>query len=75
MIVNNSLYNDNTKNQDAEFQIQYRADNTDIFENNIVMPARKILDLRVYQRLGAAAELEPLLLEARLCGGELDHLL
>ena len=36
VIVNNSFYNNNTKNQGAEFQIQYRADNTNIFENNIV---------------------------------------
>lgn len=36
VIVNNSLYNDNTTNQGAEFQIQYRAGSTNIFENNIV---------------------------------------
>jgi len=38
VIVNNTLYNNNTKNQGAEFQIQYNAPpaNGNIFENNIV---------------------------------------
>jgi Protein of unknown function (DUF1565) len=38
VIVNNSLYNNNTKNQGAEFQVQYNAPpaNGNIFENNIV---------------------------------------
>jgi hypothetical protein len=38
VIVNNTLYNNNTKNQGAEFQIQYHSGNTsgNIFENNIV---------------------------------------
>jgi hypothetical protein len=38
VIVNNSLYNNNTKNQGAEFQIQHNAppSNGNIFENNIV---------------------------------------
>jgi len=36
VIVNNSLYNNNTKSQGGEFQIQYRAGSTNIFENNIV---------------------------------------
>ncbi len=38
VIVNNSLYNNNTKNQGAEFQIQHNAPpaNGNIFENNIV---------------------------------------
>lgn len=38
VIVNNTLYNNNTKNQGAEFQIQYHSGNAsgNIFENNIV---------------------------------------
>lgn len=36
VIVNNTLYNNNTKNQGAEFQIQYHSGTTNIFENNIV---------------------------------------
>jgi hypothetical protein len=36
VIVNNSLYNNNIKNQGAEFQIQYHSGSTNIFENNIV---------------------------------------
>lgn len=38
VIVNNTLYNNNTKNQGAEFQIQYHSGSTsgNIFENNIV---------------------------------------
>ena len=36
VIVNNSLYNNNTKNQGAEFQIQYHSTANNIFENNIV---------------------------------------
>ncbi len=36
VIVNNSLYNNNIKNQGAEFQIQYHSASTNIFENNIV---------------------------------------
>jgi hypothetical protein len=38
VIVNNSLYNNNTKNQGAEFQVQHNAPpaNGNIFENNIV---------------------------------------
>jgi len=38
VIVNNSLYNNNTKNQGAEFQIQYHSGSSsgNIFENNIV---------------------------------------
>jgi hypothetical protein len=38
VIVNNSLYNNNTKNQGAEFQIQHNAppSNGNVFENNIV---------------------------------------
>ena len=38
VIVNNTLYNNNTKNQGAEFQIQYHSGDTsgNIFENNIV---------------------------------------
>jgi len=37
VIVNNSLYNNNTKNQGAEFQIQYHSSAaTNFFENNIV---------------------------------------
>src|ERR1700677_3395929 len=38
VVVNNSLYNNNTKNQGAEFQVQYNAPpaNGNIFENNIV---------------------------------------
>jgi hypothetical protein len=36
IIVNNSLYNNNLKNQGAEFQIQYHSGSTNIFENNIV---------------------------------------
>ena len=36
VIVNNSLYNNNVKNQGAEFQIQYHSGPTNIFENNIV---------------------------------------
>jgi hypothetical protein len=36
VIVNNSLYNNNLKNQGAEFQIQYHSGSTNIFENNIV---------------------------------------
>jgi hypothetical protein len=38
VIVNNSLYNNNTKNQGSEFQVQYNAPpaNGNIFENNIV---------------------------------------
>ena len=36
VVVNNTLYNNNTKNQGAEFQIQYHSTPTNIFENNIV---------------------------------------
>jgi hypothetical protein len=36
VIVNNSLYNNNIKNEGAEFQIQYHSGPTNIFENNIV---------------------------------------
>ncbi|MGD1021205.1 MAG: right-handed parallel beta-helix repeat-containing protein [Candidatus Sulfotelmatobacter sp.] len=38
VIVNNSLYNNNTKNQGTEFQIQHNAppSNGNFFENNIV---------------------------------------
>ena len=38
VIVNNSLYNNNTENQGAEFQVQHNAPpaNGNIFENNIV---------------------------------------
>jgi hypothetical protein len=36
VVVNNSLYNNNTKNQGAEFQIQHHSGSTNIFENNIV---------------------------------------
>jgi Right handed beta helix region len=38
VIVNNTLYNDNTKNQGAEFQIQYHSGSQsgNVFENNIV---------------------------------------
>jgi hypothetical protein len=38
VIVNNTLYNDNTKNQGGEFQIQYHtgSQSGNIFENNIV---------------------------------------
>ncbi|MGP0017013.1 MAG: DUF1565 domain-containing protein [Candidatus Sulfotelmatobacter sp.] len=38
VIVNNTLYNDNTQNQGAEFQIQYHSGKAsgNIFENNIV---------------------------------------
>ncbi|MGB8116845.1 MAG: right-handed parallel beta-helix repeat-containing protein [Candidatus Sulfotelmatobacter sp.] len=38
VIVNNSLYNNNTKNQGAEFQVQHNAPpaNGNVFENNIV---------------------------------------
>ena len=37
VVVNNSLYNNNTKNQGAEFQIQYHSSSsTNYFENNIV---------------------------------------
>ncbi len=36
VIVNNSLYNNNTKNQGAEFQIQYHSTANNTFENNIV---------------------------------------
>jgi len=46
VIVNNSLYNNNTRNQGAEFQIQYRAGSTNIFENNIVYAG--IQDVWIY---------------------------
>jgi hypothetical protein len=38
VIVNNTLYNDNTKNEGSEFQIQYHSGSQsgNIFENNIV---------------------------------------
>ena len=37
VVVNNSLYNNNTKNQGAEFQIQYHSSaSNNYFENNIV---------------------------------------
>jgi len=38
VIVNNTLYNNNTKNQGAEFQIQYHSGSSsgNIFENNVV---------------------------------------
>jgi len=37
VIVNNTLYDNNVKNQGAEFQIQYHSSSsTNIFENNIV---------------------------------------
>jgi hypothetical protein len=41
VIVNNSLYNNNTKNGGGEFQVQYRADATNIFENNIVYAGKQ----------------------------------
>jgi len=36
VVVNNTLYNNNIKNQGAEFQIQYHSGTSNIFENNIV---------------------------------------
>jgi hypothetical protein len=36
VVVNNTLYNNNVKNQGAEFQIQYHSGATNLFENNIV---------------------------------------
>jgi len=36
VVVNNTLYNNNTKNQGAEFQIQYHSTSNNIFENNVV---------------------------------------
>ena len=37
VVVNNTLYNNNTKNQGGEFQIQYHSTSaTNFFENNIV---------------------------------------
>ena len=36
VVVNNTLYNNNTKNQGAEFQIQYHSSTNNIFENNVV---------------------------------------
>jgi hypothetical protein len=38
VVVNNTLYNNNVKNQEAEFQIQYHSGSSsgNIFENNIV---------------------------------------
>jgi hypothetical protein len=36
VVVNNTLYNNNTKNQGAEFQIQYHSGSSNIFENNVV---------------------------------------
>ena len=36
VVVNNTLYNNNVKNQGAEFQIQYHSTTSNIFENNIV---------------------------------------
>jgi hypothetical protein len=43
VIVNNTLYNNNTKNQAAEFQIQYHsgAAEGNIFENNIVYAGKQ----------------------------------
>ena len=36
VVLNNTLYNNNTKNQGAEFQIQYHSSSsTNLFENNI----------------------------------------
>ena len=73
VIVNNTLYNNNTKNQGAEFQIQYHSGNAsgNIFENNIVYAgSQKRLDLQlceILERISRStcnAELEPLLLPA-----------
>jgi hypothetical protein len=41
VIVNNTLYNNNTKNQGAEFQIQYHSGTTNVFENNIVYAGKQ----------------------------------
>ncbi len=43
VIVNNALYNNNTKNQGAEFQIQYHSGSSsgNIFENNIVYAGKQ----------------------------------
>jgi hypothetical protein len=43
IIVNNTLYNNNTKNQGAEFQIQYHSGDAsgNIFENNIVYAGKQ----------------------------------
>src|SRR5580692_3754317 len=73
VIVNNTLYNNNTKNQGSEFQIQYHSGNAsgNIFENNIVYAgSQKRLDLQlceILERISRStcnAELEPLLLPA-----------
>ncbi len=36
VVVNNTLYNNNVKNQGGEFQIQYHSTANNLFENNIV---------------------------------------
>lgn len=43
VVVNNTLYNNNTKNQGAEFQIQYHSSSAqaNIFENNIVYAGKQ----------------------------------
>jgi hypothetical protein len=54
LIVNNSLYNNNTKNQGAEFQIQYHAppSNGNVFENNVVYAGNQ--NVWIYSYVGGS---------------------
>ena len=67
VVVNNTLYNNNTKNQGAEFQIQHHSGSAgNIFENNIVYAGTpECVDLQLRQRLDRDGQLEPVLLHRR----------
>ena len=73
VIVNNSLYNNNTKNGGGEFQIQYRAGATNIFQNNIVYAGKEnVWIYRPPERIHADARSELVLLEGGIPEGNFD---
>jgi hypothetical protein len=57
VIVNNTLYNNNVKNQGGEFQIQWHSDATNIFENNIVYAGTQ--NVWIYSYVAAGSEPTP----------------
>jgi hypothetical protein len=57
VIVNNTLYNNNVKNQGAEFQIQWHSDATNIFENNLVYARTQ--NVWIYSYVSASNEPTP----------------
>jgi hypothetical protein len=57
VIVNNTLYNNNVKNQGGEFQIQWHSDATNVFENNIVYAGTQ--NVWIYSYVSASNEPTP----------------